>query len=278
MELNREPRNIATHAVATKSLQSCLIMWDPKDSSPPGSAIPGILQAKTLEWVFISFSIAWKWKVKVKSLSRVQLVASPWTAAYQAPPSMGFSRQEYWNGLPLPSPIATHTWSIKSRDITLLIKVIESKLWFSSSHLWMWELDHKESWAPKNWCFWAVVLEKTFESSSDSKEIQSVNPKGNQSWIFIGRTDAEAETPIIWPPNVKSQLIRKHPDFGKDWRQEEKGTIEGCDSWMASPTWWTWVWASSGRWWRRRKPGVLQSMGSQRVGCSWATEQQQHGK
>ena len=95
---------------------------------------------------------------------------------------------------------------------------------FSSSHVWMWELDYKESWVPKNWCSWAVVLEKTLESSLDLKEIKPVNPKENQSWIFIGRTDAEA--PIFWPSDVKSRLIRKDPDAGKDWRQEEKGTTE----------------------------------------------------
>ena len=92
-------------AAAAKSLQSCLTLRDPTDGSPPGSAIPGILQARTLEWVAISFSNAWKWKVKVKSLSRVRLLKTPWTAAYQAPPSMGFSKQEYWSGVPLPSPI-----------------------------------------------------------------------------------------------------------------------------------------------------------------------------
>ena len=95
---------------------------------------------------------------------------------------------------------------------------------FSSSHLWMWELDHKESWAPKNWCLLTVVLEKTLESLLDCKEIQAVHPKGNQSWIFIGRTDAEA--PILWAPNAKNWLLRKDPDAEKDWRQEEKGTIE----------------------------------------------------
>ena len=87
----------------------------------------------------------------------------------------------------------------------------------------MWELDYKESWAPKNWCFWTVVLEKTLESPLDCKDIKPVNPKGNQSWIFIGRTEAEAEASIFWPPDAKSQLIRKDPDVGKDWRQEEKG-------------------------------------------------------
>ena len=96
---------------------------------------------------------------------------------------------------------------------------------FSSSYVWMWELDCK-SWAPKNWCFWTVMLEKTLESLLDIKEIQPVNPKGNQSWIFIGRTDAEAETPILWPPHAKNWLIRKVPDAGKDWRPEEKEMTE----------------------------------------------------
>ena len=103
---------------------------------------------------------------------------------------------------------------------------------FSSSHAWMWELDHKESWVPKNWCFWTVVLEKTLESPLDSKEIKPVNTKGNQSWIFIGRTDTKAEIPILWSPDVKNWLIGKDPDPGKDWRQEERGTTEdemvGC--------------------------------------------------
>ena len=97
---------------------------------------------------------------------------------------------------------------------------------FSSSHVWMWELDYKQSWAPKNWCFWTVVLEKTLESPLDCKEIQTVNPKGNQSQIFIGRTDAEAEVPILWPPDVKNWLSGKDPDAEKDWRWEEKGTTE----------------------------------------------------
>ena len=97
---------------------------------------------------------------------------------------------------------------------------------FSSGPVWMWELDHKESWAPKNWCFWTVMLEKTLESPLDFKEIQPVHPKGNQSWIFIGRTDAAAETPILWPPDAKNWLIWKDPGAGKDWRQEEKRTTE----------------------------------------------------
>ena len=114
----------------------------------------------------------------------------------------------------------------------------------------------------KNWCFWTVVLEKTLESPLDSKEIRSVHPKGNQSWIFIGRTNAKAETRILWPPYVKSWLIWKDPDSGKDWRQEEKGTTED-DGWMASPTQWTWIWVNSRSWWWTERPSVLQFMESQ---------------
>ena len=107
----------------------------------------------------------------------------------------------------------------------------------------MWELDYKESWAPKNWCFWTVMMDKTLENPLDPKEIQPVYPKENQSQIFIGRTDAEAEIPIIWPPHAKNWLLGKDPDAGKDWRQEEKGMTEDE---MGG---WTWVWVSSGSWW-----------------------------
>ena len=106
---------------------------------------------------------------------------------------------------------------LKSRDITLTTKVhLVKAVVFSSGHVWMWELDHKESWAPRNWCFWTVVLEKTPESPLDCKEIQPVYAKGNQSWVFIGRTDVEAETPIVWPPDVKNWFIWKDTDAGKD--------------------------------------------------------------
>ena len=111
---------------------------------------------------------------------------------------------------------------------------------FSSSHVCMWELDHKGSWAPKNWCFWTVVLEKTLKSPLDCKKIKPVNPKGNKLWIFTGRTDADTEAPILWLLDAKNWLIGKDPDAGKEWRREEKGTTED-DGWMASPTPWTWV-------------------------------------
>ena len=97
---------------------------------------------------------------------------------------------------------------------------------FSSSHVWIWELDYKESWAPKNWCFWTVVLEKTVESPLDCREIQPVHPKGDQSWVFIGSTDVEAETPILWPPDAESWLIGKDSGAGREWGQEEKGMTE----------------------------------------------------
>ena len=211
----------------------------------------------------------------------------------------------------------------------------------------MWELDHKESWVLKNWCFWTVVFEKTLESPLDCKGSQPVHHKGNQSWIFIGRTDAEAEAPILWSPDVKNWLIWKDPDAGKDWRQEEKGMAEdemvgwhyqlinmslsrfqklvldretwcatvhgitknwtwlsnwtelnwweqlihwkspwcwerlraegeegirGWDGWMASPMQCTWTWADFRRWWGTETPGVLSSVGLQKVEQGWATE------
>ena len=97
---------------------------------------------------------------------------------------------------------------------------------FSSGHVWMWELDYKQSWAPKKWCFWTVVLEKTLKSPLDCKEIKPVHPKGNQSWIFILSIEAEVEAPMLWPPHAKNRLIVKDPDAGKDWRLDEKGTTE----------------------------------------------------
>ena len=126
----------------------------------------------------------------------------------------------------------------------------------SSGCVWMWELAYKESWALKNWYFWTVVKEKTLESPLDCKEIQPVHPKGDQSWIFTGRTDAEVEALILWPPDVKNWLI------GKDWcwgrlKAGREGDDRGWDGWMASPTQWTWVWVNSKSWWWTGRPGVL---------------------
>ena len=149
----------------------------------------------------------------------------------------------------------------------------------------MWELDYKESWAPKNRRFWTVVLEKTLESPLNCKEIRPVHPKGDQYWLFIGRNDAEAETPILWPPGAKSWLIWNDPDAGRDWRQERKGTTKDeMFGWhhqlsrhefeqalgvgdgqeiLASLTQWTWVWASSRNWWWTGNPGVGDGQGIQ---------------
>ena len=135
----------------------------------------------------------------------------------------------------------------------------------SSSHVQMWELDVKKA-EHQIWYFRIVVLDKTLESPLDSKEIKLVNPKGNQPWIFTGRTNAKAEALITWPPDVKKWLIGKNPEAGEDWGQEKKGSPE--DGWMAC------VWANSGRQWRTGKPGVLQSKGLQTVGHDRATQQE----
>ena len=138
----------------------------------------------------------------------------------------------------------------------------------------MGELDYEESWAPKNWCFWTVILEKTLESPLNCKDIQPVHPKGDQSWVFIGRTDVEAETPILWPPHVKSWLIGKYPDAGRDWSRRRgcRPDNRGWDGWMASPTRYSWVWVNSGSWWWTGRSGELWFMRSQRVRHDWATE------
>ena len=129
---------------------------------------------------------------------------------------------------------------------------------FSSGHVWMWELACVESWAPKNWCFWTVVLEKTLESPLDCKEIQLVHPKGNQSWIFIGKTDAKAEARILRPPDVKNWLTGEDSDARKDWRRDEKGTTEdemvGWHHWPDGHV----FWVSSGSWWLTGRPVMLQ--------------------
>ena len=126
----------------------------------------------------------------------------------------------------------------------------------------MWELDYKESWAPKNWCFWTVVLEQTFESPLDCKEIQLVHPKGDQSWVFTERTDVEAETPILWPPDAKNwKDPLKRPWCWERLKVGGEGDDRGWDGLMASPTQWTWVWVNSGSWWWTGRPGVLQSKG-----------------
>ena len=170
-----------------------------------------------------------------------------------------------WKATVMKLPRAGHDWSdlvcthIHTREYH---SAFRKKSWHMCHTQWMniepimlneisqsqnitWSHSYKENWEPKNWCFWTVVLEKTLESPLDCEEIQPVHPKGDQSWVFIGRTDVEAETPILWPPDAESWLIGKDPDAGKNWGQEERDD-RGWDGWMASPTRWTWVWVSSG--------------------------------
>ena len=161
---------------------------------------------------------------------------------------------------------------LKSRDITLptevhLVEAMVFPVVIYGCETWtLKKADHRRSDT------FELVLEKTPESPLDCKEIKLFNPKGNQSLIFIGRTDTEAETPVLWLPDAKNWCIGKNPDAGKDWGWEEKGKTENKMMWIASPTQWTWVLASSGSLWWTGKPGMLQSMGSQRVGHDWATE------
>ena len=136
----------------------------------------------------------------------------------------------------------------------------------------MWELEFKGIWAPNNWCVWTVVLAKTLVSDLDCKEIQPVNPKGNQSWIFIGRTDAEAEAPIFWPPDAKELTHLKRPWFWKRLKVGREGDNRQWDGWMVSPTQWTWVSAISQSCWCTGRPVVLHFMGLQRVRDDWVTE------
>ena len=224
-------------AAAVKSLQSCPTLCDSIDGSPSGSPIPGILQARTLEWVAISFSNAWKWKFKVKSLSRVWLLVTPWTAAYQAPPSMGFSRQEYWSGVPLPSLI------LKSRDIGLLTKVHIVKAMVFPMVMYGCEILTIRRLGAEELILSNCDAGEDIWESLDCKEIKPFN----QSWIFTGRTDVEAEGPILRPPDAKSRLIGKGPDAGKVLKAGGGGDDRGWGDWIALLTQWTWIWANSWR-------------------------------
>ena len=160
---------------------------------------------------------------------------------------------------------------LKSRDIALPTKVhLVKAMVFPVGHVWMWELDYKESWVLKNWCFWTMVLENTLESTLDCKEIQTVHPK-DQSLAFIGKTGIEAETPILWPPDAKSLFIGK-AWFGERLRVGGEGDDRRWDGWMASSTRWTWIWVDSRSWWWTGRPGMLQFMWSQRVRHHWMTE------
>ena len=154
---------------------------------------------------------------------------------------------------------------IKKQRHNFVNKGSPSRYDFSSSHVWMWELDYKESWAPKNWCFWTELLEKTLESPLNCKEIQPVHSKGNQPWVFFGRNDAEAKTPVLWPPHTKSWLIGKDSDAGRDWGQEEKGTTEDE---MAG--WHHWLNGHGFGW----TPGVGNGQGGLACCGSWVAESQ----
>ena len=158
------------------------------DCSPPGSSVHGIFQARVLEWVAISFSMRSSWPRNWTWVSHIIGRCFTIWATRDEQPRQHIKKQR-------------HDFANKGPS--------SQSYGFSNSHIWMWELDHKESWALKNWCFRTVVLEKTLESPLDCKEIQPVHPKGDHSWVFTGRTDVETETPILWPPNVKNWLVWK---------------------------------------------------------------------
>ena len=158
---------------------------------------------------------------------------------------------------------------LKSRDYFANKDPYSQSYGFSSSHGWMWELDYKESWVPENWCFWTVVLEKTLESPLDCKEIQPVHPKGDQSWLFIGMIDVEAET--FGHLTRRADSLEKTLMLRKIEGRRRRDN-RGWDDWMASPAQWTWVSVHPGSWWWTGRPGVLWLMGLQRVRRDWATE------
>ena len=249
-------------AAAAKLLQSCPTLCDPIDGSPPGSSVPGILQARILERVASSYS-----RGSPRSRDQTWVFCTscfdrwiPYHCANCESTILPFKNLRY-------NQPRQH---IKKQRHYFVNKGPSSQGYgFSSGHVWMWELDYKENWVPKNWCFWTVVLEKTLESPLDCKGIKPVHPKGNQSWVFIGRTDFEAETPILWQPDAKSWLIWKDPGAGKDWEQEEKGTTE--DEMVG----WHHLLMGLGvlgSWWWTGRPGMLQFMGLQRIRHDWATE------
>ena len=209
-------------AAAAKLLQLCPTLCDPIDGSPPGSPVLGILQARTLEWVTISFSNAWKGKVKVKSLSCVWH-SDPMDCSLPGSSAHGIFQSRVLEWVAIAFSDDQPRQHIKRRRHHFANKGPSSQGYgFSGSHVWMWELGHKEGWEPKNWYFLTVVWRRLLRVPWTARN-KPVNPKGNQSWIFIGRTEAEAETTILCSPDGKNWLTGKDPDAGKDWRQEEKG-------------------------------------------------------
>ena len=236
----------------------CLTLCDPMDCSPPGSSVHGILQARILEWVAIPFSRVYS---QPRDWTQVSCIGGGFFTVWVTREALWATRKSCKRGDIYSNIEETEKLSMEFQWKTLAPwkksydkprqHIKNQRHYFankgpsnqsyglSSSHVWMWELDHKESWAPKNW--WTMVLEKTVESHLDCKEIKPDNPKVNQPWIFIGRTDAEAEAPTLWLPDVKSWLIRKDPDAGQDWRQKEKGTTEdemvGWCHWLNGLEW-----------------------------------------
>ena len=186
----------------------------------------------------------------------------PWSSYFKC-----WVLSQLFHSLLSPSSMTNLESVLKSKDITFFHKSLYSQSYgFSSSHVWMCELDQEERWAPKNWCFPTAVLEKALESHLGCKEIKAVDPKGNQPWVFVRRTAAEVEAPIIWPPDVKSQLIGKRLWTWQRLRARGEGDNRGWNSWLSSPTQWTWVWASSRSWRWTGRPGELQSRRWQTVG------------
>ena len=207
-------------AAAAKSLQSCPTLCDPIDSSPPGSPVPGILQARTLEWVAISFSNEWKWKVKVKSLSRVRLLATPWTAAYQAPPPMGFSRQEYWSGVPLPSPnicILIHICGLPHR----LIGRTHRKWWLDP---WVVKIPWRRKWQPTPVSLPGKSMDRRAWQATVggvAKELNMTEQLNNSTYMYMyTNTIRNAETNLLTDTKLLSyraiKYIWGHVSISKD--------------------------------------------------------------
>ena len=205
-----------------KSLRICFIIIFHKiikfkfSFSRPISAI---IWQPSSHFILLRFPLAWTWGISSRLLQQgaVTVPYLGWGVSPHGCPSFTHWKESY----------DQPRWHIKKQRHYIANKDLSSQGYgFSSGHVWMWELDYKESWALKNWWFWAMVLEKTLESPLDCKEIQPVHPKGDQSWVFIGRTEVEAETPMFWLPDVESWLIGKDPDAGRVWGQEEKGTTE----------------------------------------------------
>ena len=222
-------------------VQLCLTLCNYMDCSLPGSSVHWISQARRLDWIAISFSRGSSWPTDQMQASYVSCVAGRffYRLSHQGSP-LGLYLHPYRAASKITADgdcshkIKRHlllgrkamTNLDKPKNITLPIKVLLVKAMAFPVVMYGYELDHKESWSLKNWCFWTVVLEKNLESLLDSKEIKPVNPERNQLWIFTGRTDAKAEAPIFWPPDVKGQLTGKDHDSGKDWGQGEKVATE----------------------------------------------------